>query len=152
MTLQRPLLLLLLLSACSAPAPFPIALGEDGCDHCHMTLADPRFVAEWLTTTGKPYRFDDIGCLAAFLAEGRRSLGVDGHAWVADFLHPGVWLSADSAVYFRTDSLHTPMASGLIAVRAGQPVDSLQHALGATRLAWADVARLPGHGSPPAPR
>jgi copper chaperone NosL len=117
-----------------------------------MTLADRRFIAEWLTRTGKPYRFDDIGCLTAFLAEGKLSTGADGHAWVADFLHPGVWISADEAVYLRTDSLHTPMASGLIAVMADQPIDSLRQALGATRLEWADVYRMPGHGSPPVPR
>lgn len=152
MKLRGPLQLLLLLAACSAPAPFPVALGEDGCDHCHMTLADPRFVAEWLTSTGKPYRFDDIGCLTAFLAEGKLSPGADGHAWVADFLHPGVWISAEQAVYLRTDSLHTPMASGLIAITADHPIDSLRLALGATRLEWPDVYRMPGHGSPPVPR
>lgn len=152
MNLRVPLPLLLLLAACAAPAPFPIALGEDGCDHCHMTLVDPRFVAEWLTSTGKPYRFDDIGCLAAFLAQGELSLGADGHAWVADFLHPGRWIPAEQAVYLRTDSLHTPMASGLIAVWADQPADSLQRALGATRFTWAEVARMPGHASPSVPR
>jgi copper chaperone NosL len=117
-----------------------------------MTVADSRFVAEWLTTRGKPYRFDDIGCLAAFLAEGKRSLGADGHAWVADFLHPGLWISAERAVYLRTDSLHTPMASGLIAVRMDEPLDSLQRTLGATRLDWTAVTRMPGHGSPPVPQ
>jgi hypothetical protein len=44
------------------------------------------------------------------------------------------------------------MASGLIAVMADQPIDSLRQALGATRLEWVDVYRMPGHGSPPVPR
>jgi len=143
---------LLALAACAAPRPFAITLGEDGCDHCHMTVADPRFVAELLTRTGKPYRFDDIGCLAAFLAQAARSgEPTDGRAWVADFLHPGAWLAADSATYLRSDSLHTPMASGLLALRPDGPVDSLRQALGATRLDWAEVRSLPGHGSPPEP-
>jgi copper chaperone NosL len=137
---------LLALAACAEPHPFPIVLGEDGCDHCHMTLVDPRFTAELLTTTGKGYRFDDIGCLAAFLAEGSVPKEREGQAWVNDFLHPGQWLPAQQAVYLRTDSLRTPMGSGLIALSADGPVDSLRAALAGTRLDWAAVRAGGGHG------
>jgi len=138
---------LLALVACASPHPFPIVLGEDGCDHCHMTVVDPRFTAELLTTTGKGYRFDDIGCLAAFLAGGTVSKQREGQAWVNDFVHPGQWLAAPQAIYLRTDSLRTPMGSGLIAIGADGPVDSLRAALGATRLDWAAVRAAGGHGS-----
>lgn len=130
---------LALMLGCAAPAPRPITIGVDGCDHCHMPVADPRFTAELLTTTGMVYRFDDIGCLAAFLAEGTVGPGKVRGAWAADFLHPGSWIPVDSAIYLRTDSLHTPMASGLVALAADAPVDSLRQALGATRLAWSAV-------------
>ena len=43
-------------------------LGPRTCRHCHMTLADPRFAAESLTRTGKAIVFDDVGCLATWLA------------------------------------------------------------------------------------
>lgn len=130
---------LLALSACAAPAPVPIAVGADACDHCHMPVADPRLTAELLTTTGRLYRFDDIGCLAGFLADGVVAPEKVHGAWAADFLHAGLWLPVESAIYLRTDSLHTPMASGLIALAPGAPVDSVVLALGGTRLDWAAV-------------
>jgi len=141
-----PAAMLLAIIACSRSQPFPIVLGEDGCDHCHMTLTDSRFTAELLTTTGKGYRFDDIGCLAAFLADGSVPAEREGRAWVNDYLHPGQWLVAGEAVYLRSDSLRTPMGSGIIALRADGPVDSLRAALAATRLDWAAVRAVGGHG------
>ena len=132
--------------ACGQPRPFPIVMGQDPCDHCHMTLADRRFVAELVTRTGKQYRFDDIGCLAAFLANEGSASAAGASAWVGDFLHPGQWLRADSATYLRSEALHTPMASGLIALGPGAPVDSVRTVLAATVLAWPEVksgAELP---------
>jgi len=117
----------------------PIAMGVDACDHCHMPVADPRFTAELLTTTGRVYRFDDIECLAAFLADGVVPAGKVRGAWAADFLQPGLWLPVETATFLRTDSLHTPMASGLIALNPAAPLDSVAHAVGGTRLDWAAV-------------
>ncbi len=63
------------------------------------------------------------------------------------------WLPADSAVYLRTDTLRTPMASGLVALRPGAEADSVRTALGGTLLTWGEVlaAASPdhqlGHGS-----
>lgn len=142
-----PAAALLTLAACAGSRPFPIAIGEDGCDHCHMTVIDPRYTAELLTTTGKGYRFDDIACLAAFLAGGTVPRERQGQAWVNDFLHPGQWLKAEDAAYLQSDSLHTPMGSGLIALGAGDPIDSLRAALSGTRLNWAAVLASGGHAT-----
>ncbi len=135
---------LTLLSACSSPGPVPIALGADACDHCHMPVADPRFTAELVTVTGRVYRFDDIGCMAAFMADGVVPAGKVKGAWAADFLHPGRWIPVASAIYLRTDSLHTPMASGLIALEFSAPVDSVAQSVGGTRLDWSAVRSAAG--------
>lgn len=57
-------------AGCGHPAPRALKLGEESCTHCHMTLEDPRFGAELVTTTGKVLAFDDAGCLATFLSTG----------------------------------------------------------------------------------
>jgi copper chaperone NosL len=135
--------LLLLLSACGAPRPRAIAYGSEACNHCHMTVADPRFSAELLTRTGKAITFDDIGCMAAWLAENP-SEGSTG--WVVSFVN-GEWLRADSVTFLKT-GLHTPMASGLIALRPAQ-ADSVQRSLGGDLLDWSTVQReSAGHGHP----
>ena len=104
-----------------------------------MTLVDRRFAAELVTRTGREFRFDDIGCLATFLADSGAELTRDGKAWVNDYLAPGHWLAIDSARYLRSSTLPTPMASGLVALAPGAPVDSVRQALAATQLTWAEV-------------
>ncbi len=126
-------------SACGSPAPVPIAIGVDACEHCHMPVSDPRYAAQLVTVKGRVYRFDDIGCMAAFLADGVVPAGKVEAAWAADFLHPGRWIPVEAAIYLRTDSLHTPMASGLIALNPGAPLDSVARAVGGIRLDWAAV-------------
>ena len=130
------LLLATAIPACSPIRPRAIAWGRESCSHCHMTLADPRFAAESLTRTGKAVVFDDVGCLAAWVAENR---AVVASSWVANFAAPDQWLRADSAVYLRSDTLRTPMASGLAALTPGPQADSVRAALGGTLLTWTDL-------------
>lgn len=113
-----------------------------------MTIADPRFAAEAVSRTGKIFAFDDVGCLAAWLGGTSEPVG---SAWVTSFVDRQSWLSADSAVYLRTDSLRTPMASGLIALRPGQEADSVRAALGGTILSWREVLANPHPRQAPSP-
>lgn len=132
------------LMACGRGTPRPIAYGAEACTHCHMTISDPRFVAEAVLRTGKVLAFDDIGCLAQWLAgEPRATRAV----WVVAFVGQE-WLPAAEAVYLRTDSLRTPMASGLIAAKSAAEADSLAASLGGQVLAWEAVVRMPSpHGA-----
>lgn len=124
------------LIACVPRRPRPIVFGAEPCAHCHMTIADPRFTAEAITTTGKVMVFDDVGCLATWVAAHQASLG---STWVGSFAERGRWLEASTAIYLRTDSLHTPMASGLAALRPGREADSVRSALGGALLTWSEV-------------
>jgi copper chaperone NosL len=112
-----------------------------------MTIADPRFVAEAVLTTGKVLAFDDIGCLASWLRAEPRPVKA---LWVASFAS-GEWLAAEQATFLRTDSLRTPMASGLIASQSPAEADSLGAFLGGARQSWGEVAAAAasphdGHG------
>jgi len=129
-----------LLAGCGPRGPRPIALGAESCGHCHMTIADPRFTAEAISTTGKITAFDDVGCLAAWLGESSAPVA---STWVTSFVDRHNWLSADSAVYLRTDSLRTPMASGLIALRPGHEADSVRSVMGGSLLSWREVLSTP---------
>jgi copper chaperone NosL len=133
--------------ACMPTRPRAIAWGRESCSHCHMTLVDSRFAAELLTRTGKAVVFDDVGCLAAWL--GENSIAV-ASSWVANFAAPDQWLLADNAVYLRSDTLRTPMASGLAALPPGRRADSVRALLGGTLLTWSEVLAAP-HRHAPAP-
>lgn len=135
------------LAACGPPAPVPIVWGDDVCDHCHMTITDPRFAAELLSRTGKAWRFDDIGCLAEFSLGDRLAEDQVHSRWVMDYLDPREFLSVDEAVFLHSDSLRTPMNHGLLALRPGPAADSLRQALGGRLLTWPEVLRLVAAGS-----
>lgn len=129
-------------AACSSPKPRPFAFGEEACTHCHMTLADPRFGAELVLRTGKVLPFDDVGCLATYLATGGAAPAAVHSLWVSDYLEPGALLPAAEAVFLRSDSLRTPMDYRVVALRPGARADSLRHRLDGTLVRWEDVMAL----------
>jgi copper chaperone NosL len=146
--LAPALAFLALFLACIRSSPQPIRYGQDLCDHCHMTISDPRFVGEIVTRTGRVYRFDDPACLAAFRREQLRDT-TGSTAWVNDFTHPDRWLDARTASYLRSDAFHTPMASGLAAFADAAHADSARAAWGGTRLTWEEVATAAHEPRPP---
>lgn len=137
--------LALTVAACARPAPRPVSLGGENCRHCHMTISDPRFAAELVTSKGRVYAFDDVGCLTAFVRQGTVPAAQVHSLWVSDYLQPGSLLDARRAVYLQSDSLRTPMASGLAALRPGPAADSLRARLGGELLSW-DELPAGGHG------
>lgn len=137
---------LAIMLACMSPSPRPIVYGSDQCAHCHMTIADPRYAAELVTRTGKVVVFDDIGCLAAFLAAGDVSTDAVHSAWAHDYVAPDAWMRTGNLTFVRSDSLRTPMGSGLIALAQPVLADSLRMALNGSMSDWARVlADAPAH-------
>lgn len=136
-------------AACSTPGPRPFAFGAEQCTHCHMTLADPRFAAQLVTTTGKVLPFDDVGCLATFLATGGVETGLVHSLWVSDFLRPDSLIAVAQAIFLRSDSLRTPMDYLIVALRPGTEAERLHQQLGGALLRWDDVMRGIGSRSRP---
>ena len=137
---------LAVLLACATPAPRPIVYGSDQCAHCHMTIADPRYTAELVTTTGKVIVFDDIGCLSAFLAAGTVAPRAIHSTWAHDYLAPDAFLRTGELHFVHSTAFHTPMHSGIVAVAQPSSADSLGAAVGGERLDWAQVlALVPTH-------
>lgn len=122
--------------ACADGGPRPIAYGTEPCAHCHMTIVDPRHAAVLVTTTGKQYAFDDPGCLAAFLAGGQVPSDRIRGVWFHAYLEPDAVLPVAAVRLVRSDTLRTPMASGLAVARAGAQVDSLRRLVGGEVLTW----------------
>jgi copper chaperone NosL len=109
-----------------------------------MTISDPRFAAELVTTRGLVFVFDDVGCLTAFVRQAKVPAAQVRALWVYDYLEPDSLLDARRAVHLRSDSLRTPMASGLAALRPGPEADSLRARLRGVLLSW-DELPVGGH-------
>ena len=134
-------MVLALVVACSPRGPKDIRYGEELCDYCHMTITDPAFAAQLVTSTGKVHVFDDIGDLASFTTEGRVPAEQIYGIWVNLFLHPADRILVDEAVFLQSDRLRSPMSSGLAAFRSGETADSLRGEIGGQVLMWSDVLR-----------
>jgi copper chaperone NosL len=139
------LTLLLLSAACTVPGPRPVVLGSEACAHCHMTVADDRFIAQLVTSTGKVLIYDDPGCLATALRDGVVADDQIRSLWVTDYLDPATLLDAEEAWFVQSDAVHTPMASGLVAVPSRTQADSLAAALSGTVVRWDAVRRDGDH-------
>lgn len=94
-------------SACAANPH--IAFGVDTCAECRMAIADRRFGAVLVTSTGKAFEFDSVDCLLKHL-EGNTGLEARG-AWVVDASKPGTLIPAAKATFVRQGALRPPMGS-----------------------------------------
>ena len=135
------LLLGLVLTACGSPGPRTVRYGAELCEHCHMTVSDPRFGGQLVTRKGRVFVFDDAGCLATFVNNGTVPPEDVHSVWVNDFLDPKELLEAGAANYLTVEGLRTPMGSGVIAVPTAREADSLASIMGGHVLTWPDVLR-----------
>ena len=79
-----------LLTGCAVAGPEPIALNEDACDYCRMTIADARFGGEAVTRKGRAHKFDSIECLAGWARAAKP--GTVRALYVLDAQHPGTFV------------------------------------------------------------
>jgi copper chaperone NosL len=133
--------LTLAMLACDAPGPGVIHYDTDACDHCRMTISDPKFAAQLVTRTGKIYRFDDPACLASFVAAGsiteRDTIGI----WLNDYRNPESRVSSTEVVFVVSEHVRAPMNGGAAAFSSREAAEALQEATGGRLAQWADIVK-----------
>ena len=134
----------LVLSACTAAGPGVIHYDVDACEYCRMTIADARFAAQLVTRTGKVYRFDDPGCVVAFLASNHVPATDVRSIWMNDYANPDSRVNANDAVFVVSDRIKAPMNGGMAAFATRTTAESLQSTIGGLLRNWSEVlARRP---------
>lgn len=93
--------------------PEPLAVGQESCAFCRMTVSQPEFASQLLVEGELPKFFDDLGCLHAYLTA--TTPGPEGGVIFVTDHHTREWVRSDTAVYVRAPSVATPMASHLVA-------------------------------------
>jgi copper chaperone NosL len=106
-----------------------------------MTISDPRFAAQLITTTGKIYRFDDPGCLAAFIASQQVAPSAVHSIWMNDYAHPERTLRSEDAVLVVSDRIRAPMNGGIAAFASQAEARTFQASVGGVLDRWVEVAK-----------
>lgn len=145
--MRRALAAVTLLAACTSGPPAPAVLDtkNESCAWCRMALSEARFAAQLVAPSEEPKFFDDIGCIAHYLAAAA-SLPRGAVVYVADH-RTKAWVRAEAALYTAVPSLATPMSSHLIAHADAASRDADPDAKGGTPSAVAEVfgpRSLPG--------
>lgn len=137
--LSSLLLLALLIVAGCTPEPQPIALGEDGCASCRMTIADGRYAAQIVTTTGKSYKFDSVECMASFYENGPLEAEEVHGLYVSDFHSPEELIPIEEAFFLSSENLRSPMGLNLTAFGPGISRQAVLDSFAGEIMTWNDV-------------
>ena len=105
--------------------------GKDECTDCKMIVSDQRFGAEIVTKKGKVLKFDDLGCMTAFLKRGGVAESDVKMRVVADFNHPNVFIPVEQALFLKNDELKSPMRSDCAAFPTEAELLKVKEQLGA---------------------
>lgn len=90
---------LLVLACQDASSAVDPVWGKQACASCSMLVSDRRYAAELVTDDGTRFFFDDPGCMATWLREGR---GHGRHMWVRS--EAGSWIDARTARFASNQS------------------------------------------------
>jgi copper chaperone NosL len=104
------------LAGCGAPKFEPVEIAaEDMCAFCKMAISERQYAAEFLNRDGDVFKFDDIGCMANYVAEKQARDSVAAF-YVVDF-DSKRWLKAEEASFLASPNFHTPMGGGMVAYK-----------------------------------
>jgi len=132
------LLLLIVFVSCQVK-PEPLQFGVDACYACKMTLMDDRFGAEMVTKKGKVYKFDDVNCLLGVYHSDFESQQDIAHLLVVNFAKPTQLIDATNSWYLKSDSIRSPMASGIAAFATEEEYSPLKKKWKAILMSWGET-------------
>ncbi len=113
----------------------------------HMVVSDQRFASELVAPYEEPRFFDDMGCLAHYLAAS--TVPARAQVYVADH-RTKAWVPARQAIYTQVEALTAPMGSHIIAHESTASRDADPAAAAGVRVELEAVfaGRLPAGGRP----
>jgi copper chaperone NosL len=129
---------LIVFISCSVE-PQPLQFGVDACYTCKMTLMDEKFGAEIVTKKGKVYKFDDVNCMLGFYHSEYEPSQELAHVLVVNFAKPAQLIDATNSWYLKSDSIRSPMASGIAAFANEHEYVQVKNKWKAILMSWGET-------------
>lgn len=131
---------LLFVIGCQSPGPMPIALNQDNCDYCRMTISDGHFGAEAITNKGRVYKFDDVSCLLGF-AQDQGNKNIRSY-FVHDYSQANVLIDATKAVFVHHEAMKSPMGGNFAAFNDQEAAGVVASKYGSITIGWEQVVSM----------
>jgi copper chaperone NosL len=135
------MVVLTLLCAACRPEPEPILYGKDACEHCKMTIIDPKFGAEIVTSKGKIVKFDALECLVDYLHQHPGHQDDQSLLLTTNMAQPGTLIDAKKATYLKDKAFRSPMGANLASFEWLTLAENNRQSPDAKVLNWAEVLR-----------
>jgi len=132
---------MLVLSSCSYE-PKPFDYGKDVCEHCKMTIIDPKWGAQIITNTGKIYRFDVIECLILYKNQNQEFNSKIKSIWTINYLKPGTFIKAEDAFFIKSPDFNSPMGLNAVTIKNEEDAKKIKLTHNPEILKWEDLQRL----------
>jgi copper chaperone NosL len=130
--------LFLAMISCSVE-PEPLQFGKDACHACKMTLVDHKFGAQIVTTKGKIYKFDDVNCMLNFYNSGEVTSENTKDILIVDFSKPEKLIDARNALYVKSESIKSPMASNVAAFESNDDLGKINKDWNGILMSWGEL-------------
>jgi copper chaperone NosL len=128
------------LAACENK-PAPISYGKDACDECRMTIMDPRFGAEIVTTRGRVFKFDDVHCIAKYVKAGKTKQEDIAQIVFVNYRNNNEFIDANTAIFVASPQLKSPMNSNAAAFRDQQSANAAALESKGRLTTWAELLK-----------
>lgn len=119
--------------------PQQLVYGTDICHTCKMTLMDSKFGAEIVTKKGKVYKFDDVNCMLGFYHSDFEAQEDIAHLLVVNFAQPAKFIDANNSWYLKSESIRSPMASGIAAFATQEEYSPYKKEWKAILMSWGET-------------
>ena len=95
--------------------PQPVVWDKESCAECQMAVSEHGYATQLQTADGRVLNFDDVGCLASYLAKNAPAV----KAIYVHHLREDRWVALEDVAFVEAGP--SPMAYDLGAVDAGTP-------------------------------
>lgn len=129
------------LASCGQDGPQAIRYGQEQCVYCKMTISDPRFGTQIMSTKGKAYNFDDIQCMIAFVKAGDIEEIDIAEFYLPDYSNEHTLLPAKDLFYLKSESLKSPMRGDIAAFSTMEDLEEVRQVHGGEVLNWEELWR-----------